>query len=46
MFKFMLTILGAVAEMELELTVECIRERLAKTKQALRHQVRQTGRRR
>lgn len=32
MFKFMLTILGAVAEMERELTVERIREWIAKTK--------------
>ncbi len=32
MFKFMLTILGAVAEMERELTVERIREGIAKTK--------------
>jgi DNA invertase Pin-like site-specific DNA recombinase len=32
MFKFMLTILGAVAEMERELTVERIREGLAKAK--------------
>ena len=30
MFKFMLTILGAVAEMERELTVERIREDMAK----------------
>jgi len=32
MFKFMLTILGAVAEMERELTVERIREGIAKAK--------------
>ena len=32
MFKFMLTILGAVAEMERELTVERIREGMAKAK--------------
>jgi len=32
MFKFMLTILGAVAEMERELTVERIREGVAKAK--------------
>ncbi len=32
MFKFMLTILGAVAEMERKLTVERIRESLAKAK--------------
>ncbi len=32
MFKFMLTILGAVAEMERELTVERIREGLVKAK--------------
>jgi len=40
MFKFMLTILGAVAEMERELTVERIREGLAKAKK-VRHQIRQ-----
>ncbi len=32
MFKFMLTILGIVAEMEQEITVERIREGIAKTK--------------
>ncbi len=32
MFEFMLTILGAVAEMERELTVERIREGMAKAK--------------
>ena len=32
MFKFMLTILGAVAEMERELTLERIREGMAKAK--------------
>ena len=32
MFKFMLTILGPVAEMERELTVERIREGMAKAK--------------
>jgi DNA invertase Pin-like site-specific DNA recombinase len=32
MFKFMLNILGAVAEMEHELTVERIREGMAKAK--------------
>ena len=32
MFKFMLTILGAVAEMEHEFTVERIREDMAKAK--------------
>jgi DNA invertase Pin-like site-specific DNA recombinase len=32
MFKFMLTILGAVAEMERELTMERIREGMAKAK--------------
>ncbi len=32
MFKFMLTILGAVSDMECELTVERIREGMAKTK--------------
>jgi len=34
MFKFMLTILGTVAEMERELTVERIREGMAKAKRA------------
>ena len=32
MFKFMLTILGAVAEMERNMTVEPIREGMAKAK--------------
>jgi DNA invertase Pin-like site-specific DNA recombinase len=32
MFKFMMTILGAVAEMERELTVERIREGMVKSK--------------
>ena len=39
MFKYLLNILDAVAEMERELTVERIREGLAKAKK-VRHQIR------
>jgi DNA invertase Pin-like site-specific DNA recombinase len=44
MFKFMLTILGAVAEMERELTIERIREGMAKAKKYGTRSGRQIGR--
>ncbi len=44
MFKYMLTILGAVAEMERELTVERIREGMAKAKRYVTRSGRSVGR--